>query len=93
MSVEKGHEETFRYRAITNALQRFLARLDDRASMGRDHCMTSNGDRFEGAYNKIDALLRKKIGGTKIHKVDLLIKRAPPPRLRVVCKLPGSNKD
>jgi hypothetical protein len=25
----------------------------------------SNGDRFEGAYNKIDALLRKKIGGAK----------------------------
>lgn len=27
--------------------------------------MASNGDRFEGAYNKIDALLRKKIGGAK----------------------------
>ena len=27
--------------------------------------MTSNGDRFEGAYNKIDALLRKKVGGAK----------------------------
>lgn len=27
--------------------------------------MASNGDRFEGAYNKIDALLRKKIGGPK----------------------------
>jgi hypothetical protein len=24
--------------------------------------MTSNGDRFEGAYNKIDALLRTKAG-------------------------------
>ena len=30
-----------------------------------DHCMASNGDRFEGAYNKIDALLRKKIGVAK----------------------------
>jgi hypothetical protein len=27
--------------------------------------MSSNGDRFEAAYNKIDALLRKKIGGGK----------------------------
>ena len=27
--------------------------------------MASNGNRFEGAYNKIDALLRKKIGGPK----------------------------
>jgi hypothetical protein len=27
--------------------------------------MASRGDRFEGAYNKIDALLRKKIGGAK----------------------------
>ena len=27
--------------------------------------MTSNGDRFESAYNKIDALLRKKVGGTE----------------------------
>ena len=27
--------------------------------------MASNGDRFEGAYNKIDALLRKKVGGAK----------------------------
>ncbi len=27
--------------------------------------MTSNGDRFEGAYNKIDALLRKKFGGAR----------------------------
>jgi hypothetical protein len=27
--------------------------------------MASNGDRFEGAYNKIDALLRKKIGVAK----------------------------
>ena len=24
--------------------------------------MASNGDRFESAYNKIDALLRKKVG-------------------------------
>jgi hypothetical protein len=27
--------------------------------------MPSNGDRFEGAYNKIDALLRKKFGAAK----------------------------
>jgi hypothetical protein len=27
--------------------------------------MTSNGERFEGAYNKIDALLRKRVGGAK----------------------------
>ena len=27
--------------------------------------MVSNGDRFEGAYNKIDALLRKKVSGAK----------------------------
>jgi hypothetical protein len=27
--------------------------------------MVSNGDRFEAAYNKIDALLRKKCGGMK----------------------------
>jgi hypothetical protein len=27
--------------------------------------MTSNGDRFESAYNKIDALLRRKIVGAK----------------------------
>jgi hypothetical protein len=30
-----------------------------------DRRMASNGDRFEGAYNKIDALLRKKVGGGK----------------------------
>src|SRR5262245_54507275 len=30
--------------------------------MPEDICMTSNGDRFEGAYNKIDAHLRKKVG-------------------------------
>jgi hypothetical protein len=27
--------------------------------------MASNGDRFEGAYNKIDALLRKKVGSSR----------------------------
>jgi len=27
--------------------------------------MASNGDRFEGAYNKIDTLLRKKVGGSR----------------------------
>ena len=27
--------------------------------------MASNGDRFESAYNKIDALLRKKVGGER----------------------------
>jgi hypothetical protein len=27
--------------------------------------MTSNGDRFEGAYNKIDSLLRKKVVGAR----------------------------
>ena len=27
--------------------------------------MLSNGDRFESAYNKIDALLRKKVGGPR----------------------------
>ena len=30
-----------------------------------EHHMTSNGDRFESAYNKIDALLRKKVGATR----------------------------
>jgi hypothetical protein len=33
--------------------------------MKRDDRMGATGDRFEGAYNKIDALLRKKIGGAK----------------------------
>jgi hypothetical protein len=38
--------------------------------------MASNGDRFEGAYNKIDALLRKKIGGTKILSFSSVVTEA-----------------
>jgi hypothetical protein len=35
--------------------------------------MTSNGDRFEGAYNKIDALLRKKVSGAKTHSYSSVV--------------------
>ena len=39
--------------------------------------MASNGDRFEGAYNKIDALLRKKIGGaSKTHSFSSVVGEA-----------------
>jgi len=38
--------------------------------------MASNGDRFEGAYNKIDAMLRKKIGGTKILSFSSVVTEA-----------------
>src|ERR1700687_1562633 len=38
--------------------------------------MASNGDRFEGAYNKIDALLRKKIGGTQILSFSSVVNEA-----------------
>ena len=38
--------------------------------------MTSNGDRFESAYNKIDALLRKKVGGTKPLSFSFLVNEA-----------------
>ena len=35
--------------------------------------MASNGERFEAAYNKIDALLRKKIGGAKTHSFSSVV--------------------
>jgi hypothetical protein len=38
--------------------------------------MASNGERFEGAYNKIDALLRKKIGGVKTHSFSSVVTEA-----------------
>jgi hypothetical protein len=38
--------------------------------------MVSNGERFEGAYNKIDALLRKKIGGAKTHSFSSVVTEA-----------------
>ncbi len=38
--------------------------------------MASNGDRFEGAYNKIDALLRKKISGPKILSFSSVVAEA-----------------
>ena len=38
--------------------------------------MASNGDRFEGAYDKIDALLRKRIGGTKILSFSSVVTEA-----------------
>jgi hypothetical protein len=38
--------------------------------------MASNGDRFEGAYNKIDALLRKKVGGQKFYPFSFLVNEA-----------------
>jgi hypothetical protein len=38
--------------------------------------MTANGDRFEGAYNKIDALLRKKVGGAKTLSFSRIVSEA-----------------
>jgi len=38
--------------------------------------MTSNGDRFEGAYNKIDALLRKKVGEAQTHSFSSVVNEA-----------------
>jgi hypothetical protein len=38
--------------------------------------MTSNGDRFEGAYNKIDALLRKKIAAAKTISFSHIVNQA-----------------
>ncbi len=38
--------------------------------------MTSNGDRFESAYNKIDALLRKKVGGTRTLSFSFVVNEA-----------------
>ena len=38
--------------------------------------MTPNGDRFESAYNKIDALLRKKIDGTKATSFSQIVNQA-----------------
>lgn len=38
--------------------------------------MASNGDRFEGAYNKIDALLRKRVGGAKTLSYSSVVSEA-----------------
>jgi hypothetical protein len=38
--------------------------------------MVPNGDRFEGAYNKIDALLRKKVAGAKTLSFSAVVNEA-----------------
>jgi hypothetical protein len=44
--------------------------------MERGHCMASNGDRFERAYNMIDALLRKRVGGAKTLSFSAVVNEA-----------------
>jgi hypothetical protein len=48
--------------------------------------MQSNGDRFEGFYNKIDALLRKKAGGAKTLSFSFVVNEAAKrdPTVRVI---------
>ena len=44
--------------------------------IGKGQRMASNGDRFEGVYNKIDALLRKKVGGARTLSFSFVVSEA-----------------